>query len=105
MSLPACSSFRYFRDSDFVVVEGRAALMLVEAKWGDEAPDRSLRYLKARFPDAEAWQVSATGRKDYATPEGIRVAPALALLGRLAQAHRANRRGRSASGCYRLTHV
>jgi hypothetical protein len=36
--------------------------------------------MKARFPEADAWQVSATGRKDFVTPEGIRVAPALELL-------------------------
>lgn len=35
------------------------------------------------LPQTESWQVSATGRKDYQTPEGIRVAPALALLDRL----------------------
>jgi predicted AAA+ superfamily ATPase len=79
---------RYFRDTDgrevdFVVVEGRRPLLLVEAKWSDAEPDRSLRYLKARFPDADAWQVSAVGRKDFVTPEGIRVAPALELLSTL----------------------
>jgi hypothetical protein len=79
---------RYFRDTDgrevdFVVTEGRRPLVLVEAKWGDVEPDRSLRYLKARFPAADAWQVSAVGRKDFVTPEGIRVAPALALLSTL----------------------
>ena len=79
---------RYFRDTDgrevdLVVTEGRHARLLVECKWADTAVDRGLRYLKARFPTAEAWQVSATGRKDHVTPEGIRVAPALALLGRL----------------------
>jgi predicted AAA+ superfamily ATPase len=76
---------RYFRDTDgrevdFVIVEGRRPLLLVEAKWSDAEPDRSLRYLKARFPEADAWQVSATGRKDFVTPEGIHVAPALELL-------------------------
>ena len=76
---------RYFRDTDgrevdFVVVEGRRPLVLVECKWSDTEPDRSLRYLRARFPEAAAWQVSATGRKNYVTPEGIRVAPALELL-------------------------
>lgn len=55
-------------------------MLLVEAKWGDTEIDRGLRYLKARFPDADAWQLSATGRKDFVTPEGIRVAPALTLL-------------------------
>ena len=79
---------RYFRDTDgrevdFVVVEGRRPQLLVECKWGDTAVDRGLRYLKARFPAADAWQISATGSKDYLTPDGIRVSPALALLERL----------------------
>lgn len=79
---------RYFRDTDgrevdFVIVEGRQPTLLVECKWSDTDPDRSLRYLKARFPGAEAWQLSATGGKDFVTPEGIRVAPALKLLGSL----------------------
>jgi predicted AAA+ superfamily ATPase len=79
---------RYFRDTDgrevdFVVVENRAPILLVEAKWADAEVDRSLRYLKARFPRAQAWQVHASGRKDFQTPEGIRVAPALSLLNEL----------------------
>ncbi|MGH7928647.1 MAG: ATP-binding protein, partial [Candidatus Binatia bacterium] len=79
---------RYFRDTDgrevdFVITDGRRPRLLVECKWGDTNVDRSLRYLKTRFPETEAWQVSATGRKDYLTPEGIRVSPALALLSRL----------------------
>ncbi len=79
---------RYFRDTDgrevdFVVVEGRTPLLLVECKWSDAEVDRGLRYLKARFPVTEAWQVSATGAKDYLTPEGIRVSPALPFLQRL----------------------
>jgi hypothetical protein len=76
---------RYFRDTDgrevdFVVVERKKPILLVESKWGDDAIDRGLRYLKAKFPSADAWQVSAVGRKDYASPEGIRVAPASKLL-------------------------
>jgi predicted AAA+ superfamily ATPase len=79
---------RYFRDVDcrevdFVVVERRRPILLVECKLGDTAPDRGLRYLKARFPDTDAWQISSTGTKDYLTPEGIRVAPAIELLRRL----------------------
>ena len=57
--------------------------LLVECKWADAEVDRSLRYLKARFPEAEAWQLSATGKKDFVSPEGIRAAPALKLLRRL----------------------
>lgn len=78
----------YFRDTDgrevdFVVVEGRKPVLLVETKWGDAETDRSLRYLRQRFKSAEAWQLSATGRRDHVTPEGIRVAPAPRLLGGL----------------------
>jgi predicted AAA+ superfamily ATPase len=76
---------RYFRDTDrrevdFVLVTGRTPELFVECKWGDAEIDRGLRYLKARFPACEAWQISATGTKDYVTPEGIRVAPAIRLL-------------------------
>jgi uncharacterized protein len=44
--------------------------------------DRGLRYLRARFPNCEAWQISATGVRDHLTPEGIRVAPAQGFLQR-----------------------
>lgn len=76
---------RYFRDTDgrevdFVVVEGRAPRLLVECKWADAEVDRGLRYLKARYPACDAWQISAAGTKDYVTPDAIRVAPALSLL-------------------------
>jgi predicted AAA+ superfamily ATPase len=79
---------RYFRDTDgrevdFVLSEGRRAVLLVECKWADAEVDRGLRYLKARFPEVPAWQLSAVGKKDYRTPEGIRVAPALRLLSEL----------------------
>jgi predicted AAA+ superfamily ATPase len=79
---------RYFRDSDgrevdFVVVEGTQPLLFVECKWAESEVDKSLRYLKVRFPTAEAWQLSATGKKDYVTPDGIRVSPALSLLNQL----------------------
>ncbi len=79
----AISATRTAREVDFVVVEGRRPQLLVECKWADADVDRSLGYLKARFPEAEAWQVSGTGSKDYLTPDGIRVSPALALLDRL----------------------
>ena len=76
---------RYFRDTDgrevdFVIIDGRRPVRLIECKWADAPVDRGLRYLKAKFPAAEAWQISATGSRDYQTEEGIRVAPALTLL-------------------------
>jgi predicted AAA+ superfamily ATPase len=80
---------RYFRDVDgrevdFVVTERRKPLVLVECKWSDAEVDRGLRYLKARFPDCKAWQISGSGQKDYQTSEGIRVCPALVFLSTLA---------------------
>ena len=80
---------RYFRDRDgrevdFVVLEDTEPLMLIECKLGDTAPDKSLRYLKQRFPAAEAWQLSARGLRDFRSPDGIRVCNALELLRGLA---------------------
>jgi hypothetical protein len=76
---------RYFRDTDgrevdFVVTEKLKPILLVECKHADADPDRGIRYLHGKFPDAEAWQISATGKKDYVTRDGVRVAPALQLL-------------------------
>jgi hypothetical protein len=44
---------------DFVIVERRQPILIVEAKWGDQDVDRGLRHLKGKFPSAPAWQVSA----------------------------------------------
>lgn len=79
---------RYFRDIDgrevdFVICEGNKPVRLVECKLGDDAISRGLNYLKERFPKVEAWQIAADGKKDYVSPEGIRVAPASVLLGQL----------------------
>ena len=79
------TELRYFRDIekrevDFVVVENGKPVLLVECKSSDRSVSLPLRYLKQRFPDADAWQVSAFGEKDYVTRDGIRIAPALTLL-------------------------
>ena len=66
------------------MTERRAPVLLVETKWADAKVDRSLRYLKQRFPAADAWQISATGSKDVLTADGVRLAPAHLLLSRLA---------------------
>ena len=76
---------RYFRDTDgrevdFVIIDRQRPVLCVECKWADTPVDKSLRYFKVRFPDCDAWQLSATGTKDYVNPDGIRVAPALTLL-------------------------
>ncbi|MDE0404432.1 MAG: ATP-binding protein [Nitrospira sp.] len=82
------TELRYFRDIegrevDFVVVESGKPVLFVECKSSDRAVSRALRYLKQRFPNTAAWQISAQGKKDYVTREGIRVAPALTLLATL----------------------
>ena len=79
---------RYFRDIDgrevdFVITERQKPIALVECKLGDDAVTPALKYLKARFPDVQAWQISATGTRDFVSAEGIRVAPATTLLRQL----------------------
>jgi hypothetical protein len=76
---------RYFRDTDgrevdFVITEDQKPVILIETKWSDPDIDKSLRYLKNKFPHAEAWQLSMTGKKDYVSGEGIRVTPAINYL-------------------------
>jgi predicted AAA+ superfamily ATPase len=79
---------RYFRGTDgrevdFVVTERKKVLLAVECKWGDDGLDRNLRYFVERVSPEQAWQVSATGKKDFTSPDGIRVAPAIAFLSQL----------------------
>ncbi len=62
------------------MVEKRQPIRLIECKWGDAEISPALKYLKTRFPECEAYQVSATGVKDYQSPDGIRVCHALELL-------------------------
>jgi hypothetical protein len=76
---------RYFRDTDarevdFIVTERSKPVLMVECKFGDADVDRGIRYLRAKYPTVDAWQISASGRKDYVTRDGIRAAPALSLL-------------------------
>jgi len=76
---------RYFRDSDgrevdFVITERGKPIQLVEVKWSAGPVDPNLRYLKLRYPTADAWQIHASGEKDFVSPEGVRVAPALEFL-------------------------
>ncbi|MBX7149795.1 AAA family ATPase [bacterium] len=76
---------RYFRDVykkevDFVIVQNNKPVLLVECKLSDSDINDGLKYLKAKFPQTEAWQISLKGKKDYQSKEGIRVAPAMELL-------------------------
>lgn len=76
---------RYYRDVegrevDFVVIENRSPILFVECKWSDDEIARGLKYLRARFPNVPAWQISAAGKKDYISHEKIRVAGAITFL-------------------------
>ena len=78
----------YFRDIDgrevdFVVTKDNKPVVLIEAKWNDSEISKSLKYLKHKFPDVESWQISAAGKKDYQSQEGIRVCHALKFLSKL----------------------
>jgi len=79
---------RYFRDVDrrevdFALLEDGKPRSFIECKVGDAPVSRGLRYLLERFPDCEAWQISLKDTKDFETPEGIRVCPAIGFLRRL----------------------
>jgi hypothetical protein len=63
-----------------VITEARRPVTIIECKLDDAPLDPSLRYFAARFPNTAAWQISARGKKDYQSPEGIRVAPCLKFL-------------------------
>ena len=76
---------RYFRDVDgrevdFIVTENRKLLQAVECKLADTDISKGLKYLKSRFPQCEALQISAQGKKDYISGEEIRVCPATQFL-------------------------
>ncbi len=79
---------RYFRDIDgrevdFVVLENRKPIYLIECKWSDVDVEPPLAYLKAKFPEAKAYQLYAEGKKDYVNNAGIRVCPAANFLAEL----------------------
>lgn len=71
------------REVDFVVVSEKTPILFVECKWSDAPVSTGLRYLKERFPLCEAWQISATGKKDYVTEHKIRICSATVFLGNL----------------------
>lgn len=79
---------RYFRDVDgrevdFVIVQNKKPIMFIECKWNDAPVSPALRYMKERFPSCEAWQISATGKKDFVDGLGIHVCSANKFLANL----------------------
>ncbi len=79
---------RYFRDIegrevDFVVVEDGIPLWAIECKSTNREISKNLRYFKAKFPLCLTFQLSASGREDFTTPDGIRVCSAAKILGEM----------------------
>lgn len=76
---------RYFRDVtgrevDFIITEDAKPVIAIECKLSDDNPSKHLIYFKQRFPDCAAWQLSASGAKDFISSDDIRVCPALDYL-------------------------
>jgi predicted AAA+ superfamily ATPase len=76
---------RYFRDNeqrevDFVVVEDRRPLLFVECKYSETTVSPHLRYLKRKFPDVPAYQLTYNAKKDFESQDGIRVCDAHKVL-------------------------
>jgi predicted AAA+ superfamily ATPase len=79
---------RYFRDVDgrevdFVVTERRKPMLLIEAKASSGPVSPGLRYLKQRFPGAEAYQLHLRGGAARVTDERIHLWPAQRFLATL----------------------
>ena len=75
----------YFRDIDlrevsFVISEKGLPMQLLQCTWFDENAGKGLKYLRARFPEAEAYQIAAKGKKDALSKEGIRFCSAVSYL-------------------------
>jgi uncharacterized protein len=87
-SLGSDVDLRYFRDIDgrevdFVIVENTQPQFFIECKWSDAPISPALKYMKTRFPNCQAWQISAIGIKNFIGELGIRVAPARIFLSTL----------------------
>lgn len=79
---------RYFRDVDgrevdFVVVERRRPILMVEAKVSAGPASAALRYLKQRFPLCEAYQVHLHGHAESVTKDRIHLWTAARFLATL----------------------
>lgn len=61
---------------DFVICEKNQPVWFIEAKLADQEINPRFSYFKKKYPQAEFAQVHMKGKKDYMTPDGIRVLPA-----------------------------
>ncbi len=71
------------REVDFVIMEDGKPLQFIECKTSRRSRGRSLKYLKERFPQAEALQIDLTGKDDVLDKDNIRLLPAIKFLAQL----------------------
>jgi predicted AAA+ superfamily ATPase len=76
---------RYFRDVDrrevdFVLMQEKKPIHFIECKKKGREINPALRYLKKRFPEVQATQISLEKDLDVMTKENIRLCPAHAFL-------------------------
>lgn len=69
------------REVDFVIVEGKRPIQLIEVKWSEESPSPALRYYHERLR-VDAYQLVGKDVRPR-TVSGITVEPAAAFLSRL----------------------
>lgn len=68
----------YFRDIDgreidFVITDTTKPILAVECKWRDTGISQSLRYFKSHFPDCRMVQITAQGKTEYLSTDGVEV--------------------------------
>jgi predicted AAA+ superfamily ATPase len=71
---------RESREVDFVIVEDQQATIFIECKLSDTQVSPHLKYVKSKFPNTRAYQLTFNSKKDFTTPEGIRVCDAWKIL-------------------------
>jgi predicted AAA+ superfamily ATPase len=79
---------RYLRDIeqrevDFVVIENRLPILMIECKFADTQISPSLKYFKSKFPNVPAFQLTHNSKKDFKSAEGIRVVDAYKIINEL----------------------
>ncbi len=84
-TLGAELELRYFRDTDsrevdFVITDNKKPKFFIECKYNDTNVSKHLRYMKERFPQTEAWQLTALSEKNFSDPDNIHVCPAVIFL-------------------------
>jgi len=79
---------RYFRDIDrrevdFVITKNNKPVQFIECKLKGKEINPALKYLKKRFPEANALQISLHREDDFMNKDSIHVCPAYIFLSKL----------------------